>query len=56
MPGESFPQAQLFVTGVLGPESNAHGPNELRHVGAAKQLTGRVASLLERHLERAGTD
>ena len=23
-----FPQAQFVVTGVLGPESNAHGPNE----------------------------
>ncbi len=32
MLGEKFPQAQFVVTGVLGPHSNAHGPNEFLHL------------------------
>ncbi len=31
MLGEQFPQTQFFITGVLGPQSNAHGPNEFPH-------------------------
>src|SRR6185503_7684861 len=27
MLGEKFPEAQFLITGVLGPQSNAHGPN-----------------------------
>ena len=49
MLGERFPEAQFVVTGVLGPGSNAHGPNEFLHVPLAKRLTRCVASLLERH-------
>lgn len=46
MLGEKFPDAQFLVTGVLGPESNAHGPNEFLHVPTAKKLTAAVAHLI----------
>ncbi len=52
MLGERFPEAQFVVTGVLGPESNAHGPNEFLHVAYAKRLTGAVAHVIARHGER----
>ena len=51
MLGEKFPQAQFVVTGVLGPASNAHGPNEFLHVPYAKKLTCCVAHILARHAE-----
>jgi len=54
MLGEKFPKAQFAITGVLGPKSNAHGPNEFLHVDYAKKLTGCVAHILEKHLERSG--
>ena len=40
---EGFPKAQFMVCGVLGPQSNAHGPNEFLHVPYAKKLTAAVA-------------
>ncbi len=43
MLGERFPRAQFLITGVLGPKSNAHGPNEFLHIDYAKRLTGAVA-------------
>ncbi len=46
---DAFPQAQFVITGVLGPNSNAHGPNEFLHVPYAKKLTGCVADLLALH-------
>ena len=49
MLGERFPQTQFFITGVLGPQSNAHGPNEFLHIEYAKQLTGCVALVLADH-------
>ncbi len=48
MLGERFPQAQFLITGVLGPQSNAHGPNEFLHLQTAKNLTACVAYVLER--------
>src|SRR6186997_2181157 len=39
MLGEKFPRAQFCITGVLGPGSNAHGPNEFLHIPSAKRLT-----------------
>ena len=39
MLGAKFPDAQMLVTGVLGPKSNAHGPNEFLHVPYAKKVT-----------------
>ncbi|QDV09662.1 hypothetical protein Poly30_52200 [Planctomycetes bacterium Poly30] len=41
--GESFPEAQFVITGVLGPGSNAHGPNEFLHLEMAERLTACVA-------------
>ncbi len=41
-----FHDAQFLATGVLGPESNAHGPNESLHLPAAKALTGCLAEVL----------
>jgi acetylornithine deacetylase/succinyl-diaminopimelate desuccinylase-like protein len=46
MLGEKFPQAQFLITGVLGPQSNAHGPNEFLHIPTAKRLTGCVAKVM----------
>ncbi|WP_144328508.1 M20/M25/M40 family metallo-hydrolase [Tepidimonas charontis] len=43
-----FPQAQMMVCGVLGPKSNAHGPNEFLHVPYAQRLTAAVAEVLAR--------
>ena len=53
MLGEKFPHAQFLVTGVLGPNSNAHGPNEFLHLPTARRLTCCVALILARHFERA---
>jgi acetylornithine deacetylase/succinyl-diaminopimelate desuccinylase-like protein len=52
MLGEQFPQAQFLITGVLGPHSNAHGPNEFLHVAYAKRLTACVAEVLAAHAAR----
>ena len=49
MLGEKFPQAQFVVTGVLGPHSNAHGPNEFLHIPTAKRVTAVVARVLADH-------
>ena len=43
---ERFPRSQFLVTGVLGPSSNAHGPNEMLHLGAARHVTACVAHVL----------
>ena len=44
---------QFMITGVLGPQSNAHGPNEFLHVPMGKKLTCCVAQVLGAHFERA---
>ena len=46
MLGQKFPQAQFLITGVLGPHSNAHGPNEFLHIEYAKKLTSAVADII----------
>ncbi|HKH88038.1 MAG TPA: peptidase dimerization domain-containing protein, partial [Acidimicrobiales bacterium] len=43
---EKYPAAQFLVTGVLGPDSNAHGPNEMLHLPTAKRVTASVAHVL----------
>ncbi|HEX7062405.1 MAG TPA: M20 family metallopeptidase [Woeseiaceae bacterium] len=50
--GEKFPEAQFLVTGLLGPNSNAHGPNEFLHVATGKRLTSCVAKVLADHHAR----
>ena len=52
MLGAKFPEAQFLITGVLGPQSNAHGPNEFLHIPTAKRLTACVASVLADHAAR----
>jgi acetylornithine deacetylase/succinyl-diaminopimelate desuccinylase-like protein len=49
MLGERFPATQFLVTGVLGPQSNAHGPNEFLHLETARRLTACVARVLADH-------
>jgi acetylornithine deacetylase/succinyl-diaminopimelate desuccinylase-like protein len=51
MLGMRFPATQFMVTGVLGPQSNAHGPNEFLDIDYAKRLTGAVAQVLAAHLQ-----
>ena len=46
MLGDYFPSAQFLITGVLGPKSNAHGPNEFLHIDYAKKLTSAVAAVV----------
>jgi acetylornithine deacetylase/succinyl-diaminopimelate desuccinylase-like protein len=48
MLSQGFPKAQMMVCGVLGPRSNAHGPNEFLHVPFAKKLTAAVAQVIAR--------
>ena len=52
MLGEKFPDAQFCITGVLGPGSNAHGPNEFLHIPTGKRLTAVIARLLRDHATR----
>jgi acetylornithine deacetylase/succinyl-diaminopimelate desuccinylase-like protein len=46
MLGVRFPHAQMLVTGVLGPKSNAHGPNEFLHIPYAKKITAATAMVI----------
>lgn len=52
MLGEKFPDAQFLVTGLLGPNSNAHGPNEFLHIETGKRLTSCVSQVLMDHHRR----
>jgi acetylornithine deacetylase/succinyl-diaminopimelate desuccinylase-like protein len=54
MLGEKFPQTQFIITGVLGPHSNAHGPNEFLHIPTGKRVTAAVARLIASHHTRRG--
>ena len=53
MLGDFFPEAQFMITGVLGPNSNAHGPNEFLHLEFARKLNACVAQVIEDHYHRA---
>ncbi len=52
MLSEQFPDTQFLVTGVLGPHSNAHGPNEFLHIDTAKRVTACVAHIVTAHATR----
>ena len=52
MLGERFPDAQFLITGVLGPQSNAHGPNEFLDIATGKRVTACVARVLAAHAAR----
>jgi acetylornithine deacetylase/succinyl-diaminopimelate desuccinylase-like protein len=49
MLGEKFPGAQFLITGVLGPHSNAHGPNEFLHIPTGKRVSMCVAKVIADH-------
>ena len=51
MLGEKFPGAQFMITGVLGPHSNAHGPNEFLHIPTGKRVTSAVARVIADHYD-----
>ena len=53
MLGEKFPDTQFVITGVLGPHSNAHGPNEFLHIPTGKKVTMAVVRLIAAHHGRA---
>jgi len=53
MLGEKFPKAQFLITGVLGPHSNAHGPNEFLHIPTGKKVSMVVAEVVARHHEQS---
>ena len=46
MLGQRYPDAQFLITGVLGPHSNAHGPNEFLHIRTGKNVTACVAQVI----------
>jgi acetylornithine deacetylase/succinyl-diaminopimelate desuccinylase-like protein len=52
MLGAAFPEAQFVITGVIGPDGNAHGPNEYLHLPTARRVTASIASLLDAHARR----
>jgi acetylornithine deacetylase/succinyl-diaminopimelate desuccinylase-like protein len=52
MLGRRYPDTQFVITGVLGPHSNAHGPNEFLDIGYAKKLSVAIASVLADHAAR----
>ncbi|HMG41620.1 MAG TPA: M20/M25/M40 family metallo-hydrolase [Acidimicrobiales bacterium] len=54
MLGRQFPEAQFMITGVAGPGTNAHGPNEFLHLPTARRVTAAVAHVLDAHAHRPG--
>jgi len=52
MLGRRFPEAQFVITGVAGPGTNAHGPNEYLHLPTARRVTAAVAHILDAHAHR----
>jgi hypothetical protein len=54
MLGSRFPDAQFLITGVLGPKSNAHGPNEFLHIPTGKRMSMCVARVVSDHYRAAG--
>jgi acetylornithine deacetylase/succinyl-diaminopimelate desuccinylase-like protein len=52
MLGDPFPDAQFLLVGVLGPGSNAHGPDEFLDLPTARRVTASVADVLRAHAER----
>jgi di/tripeptidase len=54
MLGEKFPETQFVITGVLGPHSNAHGPNEFLHIPTGKRVTMAIAHVIAEHYSRTG--
>ena len=51
---ERVPDAKFMISGLIGPKSNAHGPNEFLHVPTGKKPTAAVADVIAKCYERAG--
>lgn len=51
MLGEPMPDAQFLLIGVLGPGSNAHGPDEFLHLPTVRRVTSTVADVLQAHAD-----
>ena len=49
MLGERFPKSQFLITGVMGPGSNAHGPNEFLDLPTGMKVTACVSQVLADH-------
>jgi len=56
MLGKSFPKAQFLIAGVLGPKSNAHGPNKVLQIPYVKKLTACVAQVIAGMHSGSGAD
>jgi acetylornithine deacetylase/succinyl-diaminopimelate desuccinylase-like protein len=56
MLGQRFPQAQFLITGVMGPGSNAHGPNEFLDLPTGVKVTACVAQVLADHHRAARSE
>ncbi|HEX7012365.1 MAG TPA: M20 family metallopeptidase [Steroidobacteraceae bacterium] len=54
MLSEKFPRTQFLITGVLGPQSNAHGPNEFLDIATGKRVTACVSYVVAEHARRSG--
>jgi acetylornithine deacetylase/succinyl-diaminopimelate desuccinylase-like protein len=52
MLSEKFPRTQFLITGVLGPHSNAHGPNEFLDIATGKRVTACVAHVVAEHAKK----
>ena len=52
MLGDRYPDVQFVVTGLLGPGSNAHGPNEFLDIATGKRVTACMAKILIDHANR----
>ncbi|HKN96879.1 MAG TPA: M20/M25/M40 family metallo-hydrolase [Pseudonocardiaceae bacterium] len=51
---QQYPAAQFVVTGVLGPGSNAHVPDESLHLDYARRVTEAIALILAAHATHSG--
>jgi len=45
--GTMYPDTEIVAFGLLGPDSNAHGPNEMLHLDYAKRLTCSLAHIIQ---------
>jgi acetylornithine deacetylase/succinyl-diaminopimelate desuccinylase-like protein len=52
MLSDKFPRTQFLITGVLGPHSNAHGPNEFLDIATGKRVTACVAHVVAEHCRK----
>ena len=53
MLGDRFPGVQFVVTGVLGPKSNAHGPNEFLELATGKRITACMVQVIADHANQS---